>query len=165
MQRLWGWSVYDIRYTDGYCWPRPMLSIDTKACKTQCCPQIPLHSGVCGREIHSLCWLAVTINLTKPRITWEDSCNERLLILVWPVSYLRISIVGINWCGKTQPTVYITVHLVGWGEDLTCITVEKPGWAWQSVKTVNEHAFTLLCSWLWVWCVQPSQAVACSERQ
>lgn len=49
---------------------------------------------------------ALIVNLTQPVINWEESVNEGLSTLVWP---LGISMAGhlnlINACGKTQPTV------------------------------------------------------------
>lgn len=105
------------------------------------CPQNSLKSRVCGKRIHKQP-VALTVNLTKPALTWV---NEGLFILGWPVSCMGTGIVRIDCHGKTQPHVCVSVHWVG---VLTCIAMKKPGWAWQSIAC--------LCSWRWLWCVQQS---------
>lgn len=93
-------------------------------------------------------WLAYTVNLIKPPITWEESqWGVPGVTLEW---FIRLSLGDclneVNWCEKTWPCGWHC--FLGRGPDLC--KVEKSGW----VQTSNGVKHSFLCSWLWVWYVR-----------
>lgn len=58
-------------------------------------------AGLCGFITDKQCGLALTVNLTQPRLVWEESLNEGLSTCLWWMVLIKLSDVGRpTHCGQ-----------------------------------------------------------------